>query len=184
MSFGRRSQLKLNVCMDRTPEKDEDAESFFSVGDAAFEEGEVTPPKQPHVGVDRYVRKNEPQSAAQWDGLRSLWAKTQRTAWKNDRKDGIGYTGFFCARGDKKGWVPEQSATVTTASLLDERELLKVSLLLLVPLRVHCFLRRILHCANKAGVESHGGLVVGTALRRVYSCVPLRQCAFQRLKFF
>ena len=33
-------------------------------------------------------------------------------------------------------------------------------------------------------IEDHGGLVVGTALRRVYSFVPLRQCAFQRLKFF
>ena len=41
LSFGRRSQLKLNVCMERTPEKDEDAESFFSVGDAALEEGEI-----------------------------------------------------------------------------------------------------------------------------------------------
>ena len=41
LSFGRRSQLKLNVCMERTPEKDEDAESFFSVGDAGFEEREI-----------------------------------------------------------------------------------------------------------------------------------------------
>ena len=41
LSFGRRSQLKLHVCMERTPEKDEDAESFFSVGDAALEEGEI-----------------------------------------------------------------------------------------------------------------------------------------------
>jgi hypothetical protein len=32
-------------------------------------------------------------------------------------------------------------------------------------------------------MEDHGGLVVGTALRRVYSFVPLRQCALQRLKF-
>ena len=32
--------------------------------------------------------------------------------------------------------------------------------------------------------QDHGGLVVGTALRRVYSFVPLRQCAFQRLKSF
>ena len=41
LSFGRRSQLKLDVCMERTPEKDEDAESFFSVGDAALEEGGI-----------------------------------------------------------------------------------------------------------------------------------------------
>ena len=41
LSFGWRSQLKLNVCMERTPEKDEDAESFFSVGDAGFEEREI-----------------------------------------------------------------------------------------------------------------------------------------------
>ena len=41
LSFGRRSQLELDVCMERTPEKDEDAESFFSVGDAGFEEGGI-----------------------------------------------------------------------------------------------------------------------------------------------
>ena len=60
---------------------------------------------------------------------------------------------------------------------------MKVSLLPLVSLRVHRVLHRILHCANKAGVESNGGSVVGTALRRVYSSVPLRQCALDRLKF-
>ena len=127
------------------------------------------------------MSKNEPQSASQWDGLKSLWVKTQRAAWKTHHKDGIGYTGL-CARGEQ-AWLPEQSASVTTASLWDERELLKVSILPLVSLRVHCFLHRILHCANKAGVEDHGGLVVGTALRRVYSSVPLRQCALHRLKF-
>ena len=41
LSFGRRSRPQLNVCMERTPEKDEDAESFFSVGDAGFEEGGI-----------------------------------------------------------------------------------------------------------------------------------------------
>ena len=41
LSFGRRSQLKLNVCLERTPDKDEDVESFFSVEDAGFEEGEI-----------------------------------------------------------------------------------------------------------------------------------------------
>ena len=41
LSFGRRSQLKLNVCLERTPDEDEDVESFFSVDDAGFEEGEI-----------------------------------------------------------------------------------------------------------------------------------------------
>ena len=79
-------------------------------------DGEATPPKRPRVSVDSYVRKNEPQSAAQWDGLRSLWVKTQRTAWKSHRKDGIGYTGLLCVHG-RQAWLPEQSESVTTASL-------------------------------------------------------------------
>ena len=102
-SFGAASQLKIILCMERTLEKDETQNQFTR--------------RRPRVSVDKYSRKNEPQSASQWDGLRSLWVQTQRTAWKNHRKDGLGYKGLLCVRGEKKEWVPEQTASVTTASL-------------------------------------------------------------------
>ena len=101
-SFGACSHLKLTLCMERTLAKDETQNQFTR--------------RRPRVSVDRYSRKNEPQSASQWGSLRSLWVQTQRMAWNSHRKDGIGCIDLLCVRGEQ-AWLPTQSASDSTASL-------------------------------------------------------------------